>query len=172
VPVLFLRLPSNAYHLLAFTALALFTARALSGFVRDELLPAAARLRDRGRRSAPGDGMQDHDARYILVAIFTALVFIQIMMLRTNVQLSDSEIRKRVEQGRAMKAHVDRAIENVLENAGSARQVWVAPEPYAELAGLILKEKYGFKVQRLDQPGMIRGQFSDPLVPIRADASR
>ena len=166
VPVLFLRLPTNAYHLLALTAMALFTARALPGFVHDELLPAVARL-----RGIVPAGAND-DARYILVAIFAALVFIQAMTLRANVQLSDSEIRKRVKYGRDMEARVDRAIQDALKNAGAARRVWVEPKPYAELAGLILREKYGFKVQRLDQPDTNGPQFSDPLVPIRADASR
>ena len=46
------------------------------------------------------------------------------------------------------------------------------PAPYAELAGLILQEKYGFKVQRTDQPGLIGPEFADPLVPIRADTRR
>jgi len=165
-PVLFLEHTSNAYHLLALAALVLFTARALSGFVNDELLPAAARLQGKGPAGA------DSDARYILVAIFAALVFTQVMMLRTNVQLSDSEIRNRVKQGRAMKAQVDRAVQDALRNAGPARQVWIPPEPYAELAGLILQEKYGFKVQRLNQPGMIAPQSSDPLVSIRADSGR
>ena len=59
-----------------------------------------------------------------------------------------------------------------LKNAGAARRVWVGPKPYAELAGLILQEKYGFNVQRLDQAGVNGPQFSDPLVPIRADAGR
>ena len=166
VPVLFLEHRSNAYHLLALTALALFIARALSGFVHDELAPALARLRGRAPAGA-------HDvARYILVAIFAALVLVQVMMLRANVQLSDSEIRNRVRNGRAMEARVDRAIEGVLKNAGPARRVWVGPKPYAELAGLILQEKYGFRVQRVDQPGLIGPEFSDPQVPIRADASR
>jgi uncharacterized membrane protein len=166
VPVLFLEHTSNAYHLLALTALALFTARALAGFVQDELLPAAARLR--GKTPA---GAND-DARYALVATFLALVLMQMMMLRTNVQLSDSEIRNRVAYGRAMETRVDRAIQNVLQNAGPSRRVWVGPKPYAELAGLILQEKYGFKVQRTDQPGLIGPAFADPLVPIRADAGR
>jgi len=165
-PVLFLEHTSNAYHLLALTALALFTARALPGFAHDELLPAVARLRGK----APAGGADD--ARYILVAIFAGLVFIQTMMLRTNVQLSDSEIRNRVAYGRAVKAHVDSAIQNVLENAGPARRVWVGPKPYAELAGLILQEKYGFKVERPNQPGLVGLQAYDPLVPIYTDADR
>ena len=55
VPVLFLEHTSNAYHLLALTALALFTARALPGFVRDELLPAVARLRGKAPAGADDD---------------------------------------------------------------------------------------------------------------------
>ena len=104
------------------------------------------------QRSVPGDGTQDDDARYILVAIFAALVFVQVMMLRTNVQLSDSEIQKRVEHGRAMKARVDRAIEDVLKNAGPARRVWVAPKPYAELAGLIRRRSTDSKCSGPNQP--------------------
>jgi hypothetical protein len=165
-PVLFLEHASNAYHLLALTALALFVARALSGFAHDELLPAVARL----RRKTPADG--DDDARYVLVAIFAVLVFIQAMKLGTNVRLADSEIRNRVAYGRAMKARVGRAIQNVLESAGPSRRVWVAPQPYAELAGLILHEKYGFELERPNQPGAVAPKFSDPLVPIQADASR
>jgi hypothetical protein len=166
VPVLFLEHTSNAYHLLALTALALFTARALSGFVHDELLPAVARLRGKAPAGA------DDYGRYILVAIFTALVLGQLTMLSVNVLLAHSEIRKRVSYGRAVEARVDRAVQNVLENAGASRRVWVGPKPYAELAGLILQEKYGFKVQRTDQPGLIGPEFADPLVPIRADAGR
>jgi hypothetical protein len=164
VPVLFLEHTSNAYHLLAFTALALFTSRALPGFVRDELLPAMTRVRGKAPAGA------DDNARYILVAIFAALVFIQIMMLRTNIQLSDSEIRKRVEFGRAMESRVDGAIQDVLAHAGPAKRVWVGPKPYAELAGLILREKYGFKEEQVDRLDVKGPQFSDPLVPIRADS--
>ncbi len=165
-PVLFLEHKSNAYHLLALAALALFTARALPGFVHDELLPAAARLRGETAAGA------DDDARYMLVAVFAALVFIQIMMLRTNVQLADAEIANRVKYGRAIEARVDRAIQDVLKNAAPSRQVWIEPKPYAELAGLILREKYGFEVKRLDQSDANEPQFSDPLVPVRADAGR
>ncbi len=75
VPVLFLEHTSNAYHLLALTALALFTARALPGFVHDELLPAVAQLRGKAPAGA------DFIARCILVAIFLALVLVQVTML-------------------------------------------------------------------------------------------
>ena len=164
IPVLFLEHTSNAYHLLALTALVLFTARAIAGFAMDELFPAVARLRGRAR-AAP-----DNDARYLLVAIFAGLALIQIMMLRTNVQLADSQIRERVKFGRAMKDHVDRAIQDVLDHAGPAKRVWVGPKPYAELAGLILREKYGFEEEQVDRPDVNGPQFSDPLVPIRADS--
>ncbi len=86
--------------------------------------------------------------------------------------MADSEIHKRVAYGRAVESRVDRAVQNVLDHAGPARRVWVGPKPYAELAGLILQEKYRFKVQRTDQPGLIGPEFADPLVPIRADARR
>ncbi len=175
-PVLFLEHTSNAYHLLALTALALFTARALPGFVHDELLPTVARLRGRAppgaARSVPGDGTEDDYPRWILVAIFGVLVFAQVTMLSTNVRLADSEIQKRVAYGRAVEARVDGAIQNVLDAAGPARRVWIGPKPYAELAGLILQEKYRFKVQRTDQKNLISPEFADPLVPIRADARR
>jgi hypothetical protein len=182
VPVLFLQHLSNAYHLLALTALVLFTARGLAGFARDELLPATAWLRgkapagastsaqgppEQGRRGGPDD-----DARYLLVGVFAVLAIIQIMMLRTNVQLADSEIRKRVGNGRMMEVRVDRAIQDVLAHAGPAKRVCVAPNSWAELAGLILREKYGFKEEKLDQAQARGQQFSDPQVPIRADASR
>jgi len=166
VPLLFLEHKSNAYHLLALTALALFTARKLTGFVQDELLPAVARLRGKAPARA------DDDAQYMLVAIFAALAFIQIMTLRSNVQLADAEIANRVKFGRAMEARVDRAIQDVLKNAGPSRRVWIGPKPYAELAGLILHEKYGFEVQRLGQSEVNGPQISDPLVPVRPDTER
>jgi hypothetical protein len=168
-PILLLEHRSGAYHLLAFAALALFTARALPAFVQEEFLPAVARLRGK----APA-GRED-DTRYALVGFLAVLLISQAWTLGTGVRVAERRkdgIQDRVRYGRAMKAHVDRAIEGVLKNAGPARRVWVAPEPYAELAGLMLQEEHGFKVQRLDQHDMIGLQAFDPLVHIYTDASR
>jgi hypothetical protein len=169
LPILVLKDWSGAYHLLAFTALAFFTARALAAFAHEVFLPALARLLGK----APA-GRED-DARYALVAVLAALLIIEAWMLGSGVWVAQKKrdgIQERVAFGRAVEARVDRAIQGVLKAAGPARRVWVWPTPYAELAGLILQEKYGFKVQRVDQPGLIGAQFSDPLVPIRADAGR
>jgi hypothetical protein len=168
-PILLLEHQSGAYHLLAFAALALFTARALAAFVQEEFLPAVARLRGK----APVD--RADDARYALVGFLAVLLISQAWTLGTGVRMAERRkdgIQDRVRHGRDMKAHVDRAIDGVLKNACPARQVWVAPEPYAELAGLILREKYGFKVQRLDPPDVIGLQAFDPLVHICTDPSR
>jgi hypothetical protein len=169
VPVLFLRDSSGAYHLLAFTALALFTGRALAAFAREEFLPALNRL----QWKAPA-GRGD-EARYVLVAFVAVLLVSEAWMLRTGVWMAEWKrdgIQERVKYGRAMEAHVDRAVDGVLKNASPARRVWVAPEPYAELAGLMLQEEHGFKVQRLDQPDMIGLQAFDPVVHIYTDESR
>jgi hypothetical protein len=165
-PILFLEHWSAAYHLLAFTALALFTARALPAFVKEEFLPAVARLRG----TAPADHADD--ARYALVGLVAVLLVSQAWMLGAGVRMANALVQQRVEYGRVMKAHVDRAIEGVLQNAGPTKRVWVAPERYAELAGLMLQEEHGFEVERLDQPERTGLQAFDPLVPIYADASR
>jgi len=170
VPVLFLEHKSGAYHLLAFTALALYTARRLPAFVEEELRPAYARLRG---RAPPG---ADDDARYILAGIFILLIFAQALMLGANVIGTAPEIRARAAFGREREAEVNRAVEGVLRNAAPDRRVWVAPDAredaarYADLAGLILREQYGFTLSRLDRPEMVGLRAFDTPLRVYTDA--
>ena len=170
VPVLFLEHKSGAYHLLAFTALALYTARKLAAFVKEELRPAAARLFG----DAPAG--PDDDARYILAGIFIALILGQALMLGANVRGTGPTIRARAAFGREREAEVNRAVGGVLRNAAPDRRVWVGrdtreePARYAELAGLILQEKYGFTLSRLDRAEMVGLRAFDTALRVYTDA--
>lgn len=164
VPVLFLEHSSNAYHLLAFTALALYAGRHAAEFAREEI-PA---LREGLRRGA--SRRPDEDARYALVLFLLALAVVQGAMLAGNVRRVGPEMKRRVAAGREMADTVRAAVEGVLAHADSGRTAWVVPEPYAELAGLILREEHGFAVRPLDPAVQVGLRTFDLPMRIYTDA--
>ena len=173
VPILVLKHSSNAYHLLAFTALALYIGKALVPVVQDELLPSVARL----QRKAPAN--PNDAARYVLSAVLILALAVQACMLYGNFRMSGGEksvVHWRVMVGRAMEDQVKRTVGAFVANSPPIGQIvsvsasravherldarmfggraFVSAEPYAELAGLILKTEHGFKVEPLERPGV------------------
>lgn len=148
VPILFLKHSSNAYHMLAFTALALYVGIAVQSFAAEDLRPVWARLRRRSERSVVGV------PAFLLTTVFFVLGLLQAGMLVMNFERVAAPTRQRVLAGRAAEEAVHRAVTGVVQNAAPDRRVWFAGvegRSYEWLAALILQEEHGFMVQRLDQ---------------------
>ena len=160
LPVLFLEHGSNAYHLLAFAALALFAAREMAVRIREEVLPAWARLRG---RLPPG---RQDDARLTLAVIVAILLATQACILVLNPIGVEPQIRSRVARGRDRRQAVDRTVAAMSAKA-EARRAVVGREPYSELAGWILREEHGFALEELERPGLQRVGLRRFDVPLR-----
>lgn len=147
VPILFLQHASNAYHMLAFTALALYAGKTVSLFIRDAVQPVVARLLGRVPRRT-GD-----EAQSLLVVAFGLLVLGQVVMLGANVRRVGPVIARRAEAGRAAEERVRRTVQAML-SAGSGRgTVWLGRGDYERIAALMLRERHGFQMRTLEGPG-------------------
>ena len=148
IPIMFLKHVSMAYHMLAFTALALYTGVALQWFIEDEIQPLwkqAGKKPDWSRNSVAG---------VLLAGIFLTLCLAQAAMLRMNYHNVDTLLQQRARNGKMRKQIVADAVKGVLDHAEPHKRVWVSGEPgreYGDIACLILQKKHGFKVERLDE---------------------
>jgi len=142
VPILFLQHSSNAYHMMAFAALALFTGKQIAPLVQE----CWGRLRSR----LPQEGGKE--SWIALSAILLLILAGQAVMLVRDVRAGLEKMRTDVTMGRAMRAQVDETVAITAFNVRS-RKVSVANDPYSLLAGQILNADYGFEVAPLEKPG-------------------
>lgn len=144
-PILFLEHKSNAYHLLALTALALFAARWAAQFLAVE--GAAAREFMRGRRAR-----HDLEAQYAIALLLGLCLLGQAVMLVRGFQKAGPLIAYRAGSGRQMRKLVDLVVTQASQSF-SDKQAWVdLDQREAMVAGLILQETHGFDVRILTEP--------------------
>jgi hypothetical protein len=152
--------------MLAFAALAVYVGRTLAPFIAE----AASRLLAR-RKGSSGGGFSD-DAEYLVAGVFLLVMIGQGIMLVRNVVDVGPVIAARVAAGRATERAVNYVVQKTVATGAQDRRVWIGEEPYAELAGLMLMEMHGFKLERLDRsPVPLVGlrTFDAPL-PVYTDA--
>ena len=154
LPIHFLRMPSGAYHMLAFTALALYVSRWLAVFIRAEGPHLVARLRGRAR------ARREDFARFILVGIFVVVCLGQGYMLQYNFRRAGQDVGRRTAKGRMVVRVIDDAVARVLEDYNPDRPVWIRTgkreherDWHTLVAGLILLEKHDFTVRDIDRVG-------------------
>jgi len=142
LPVLFLEHSSNAYHMMAFVALALFTGKQIAALLRECWSGLRSRLPQEQRK----------ESWYALSAILLLILIGQGAMLVRDVGMAREKIRSDVEMGRKMRATVDQTVAIVAFNVRQ-RKALVANDPYSLLAGQILYADYGFEVAPLERAG-------------------
>jgi len=165
LPILFLKHASNAYHTLAFTAMALYVGYALDLFFAEEVMPAPIQ-----NQAKPSAATHKPMMRFVLGALLVILGFAQVVILYGNYHYVEKMIRPRVSQGRIVEAIVSHTVRDVLKNAPPGRRLWVAGEAgrtYGDIAGLILQEKHGFKIERLDEADPLLVGLRDFDTPLR-----
>ena len=153
-PPLVFRMASNAYHMVAFAALALFTARHGWAFFVGELLPAFLKPRP----GAPYDPART--PRRAVAVLAVAVGCHQAVMLAGNVGRVHNDdpkhgvLARRVAVGRANARSVRRAVEGVLADPAPDRRVWLGDDSLEWVAALELQERHGFQAALLhEQPG-------------------
>ena len=152
-PILVLEHGSGAYHMLAYTALALYAARTLW---RRATPDAVEFLRDwRG-------ALRACDARTAVCGVLVVAAAGQFYVLTRNLSDVGGALDDRARHGRAMERAVDATVA-ALKTASDGR-AFTVNEPYAELAGLILQKRHGFTVEPLgERVGLRRADLPLPV---------
>jgi len=164
-PALFFYKSTNAYHMAAFFAAALFVGRAVAQFAQEEVLPAWRRIH------GPVRARPREVGRAALLMIFLLVCTHQGWMLyrnfhRLHLDAKRAVMPRRVAFGRMRRATVARAMRAVIENAAPDRRVWVAGDGLERLAALQLQVEHGFKPEYLVGRGERRvglRRFDSPL---------
>jgi hypothetical protein len=137
VPILFLEHRSGAYHLLALTAMTLYVGAVLAREVHEVVLPTLRTLTRRTPPPADWGGLAVHAA--LVVAALGGFGW----MLAANVLRAMPTVVERADQGRADRQAVEAAVATARERFAS-RTAWTMPEDRARLAGVMLRQRYGF----------------------------
>lgn len=154
VPIQILEHGSGAYHMLAYAALALYTARTLWRRAGPEVAGLAADWR-RGTREV--------DARAALCAALAFAAAGQLYVLAVNLREVGGELANRAAYGRAMERRVDATVAGAKATA-QVPHAFVANDAYAELAGLILRQEHDFTVEPLgNRVGLRRADLPLPV---------
>jgi hypothetical protein len=144
-PILVLELKTNAYHLLALTAITLYVGRSAALFLAEY----GGVVRQHAR------GVRDRDARYALVLVLAVCLVAQGVMLVMGLRRAGPLVARRAANGRATKQIVEEAVSTAVR-ACPERAIWADVEDReAMLAGLLLQERHGFTVRVLTGPDNI-----------------
>ena len=144
--ILFFYKKTNAYHMLAFVALAVYVGRACARFAAELVIPAWRRRQGR-LTAAAEDG-----PRLAVTVIFLLVCMHQGWMLGRNfymLHFGAQVIEKRVALGKTMRAEVQRAVDGVLADPAPDKRVWLARDEWERMAALELRTRHGFKVEDL-----------------------
>ena len=175
LPIMVLLHSSNAYHMLAFTAMALFIARALAALVRDDIVPFAQRLRAGTARSSGRDDGSVPTLRAtgcIAAALAIGFAVGQAWMLYRNVRLVRPAVSRRVAFGSEKLGQVKTAVRGILRDSGETRVAWLGEDAYGRIAGLMLQEEHGFTIKDIragERPLVGLRTFDSPL-PVYSEA--
>jgi len=159
LPPMVLLHASNAYHMMAFVALALAVGTVAGRYASEDIAPVLRRLLGRGK-GAPGEEWRPVTAALVLV-LFAG----QGALLVRNTRLADPVIRDRIAFGSARRADVEAAVAGTLADSTETQEVWAGRDGYARVAAWMLREEHGFAIRSLPEDRRVVGlrTFDSPL---------